>query len=140
MFLFDMPKAKAEWELTCFCGFFPLEPVIVAPSAVQDIKNPHLQAIWFNAHMALEAADHWVFAGYSLPLEDTAIRAMLHRARVSQRRSRPPEITVVSPRGDDKTWRRMKTRYRSIFGPGLNYVPLRFRDYVGTFGRQSRTQ
>ena len=138
-FYLEKPKAKAVVsELTCFCGYYPLEPVIVAPSAVQDIENLHLQAIWFNAYMALEGADHWVFAGYSLPPEDIAIRAMLHRAR--EARSRGPTITVVAPRLDDEDWRRLKARYRSFFGPGLKHVPLRFRDYVQTVARQSGPQ
>ena len=129
VFYLDRPKQDKD-ELTCFCGYFSLEPVIVAPSAIQDISNPHLQAIWTNAQWALEAADHWVFAGYSLPAEDMAIRAMLHRAQVSLTRSKKPTVTIVAPADNNKQWMSLKARYRSVLGPGATYLPMSFKEYV----------
>ena len=129
VFYLDKPK-QAKDELTCFCGYLPLEPVIVAPSVVQDIRNPHLQAIWTNAQWALEAADHWVFVGYSLPPEDMAIRAMLHRAQVSLTRSKKPTVTVVAPADNTREWKSLKARYRSLLGPRARYLPVSFKDYV----------
>ena len=128
---FDTPESDLD-ELTCFCGYFSLEPVIVAPSAVQDISNPHLQAIWTNAQWALEAADHWVFSGYSLPPDDMAIRAMLHRAQVSEKRSKRPKVTVVAPSSDEKEWRLLKARYRALLGLGVRYLSKTFKDYIAT--------
>ncbi|MFQ5853586.1 MAG: SIR2 family protein [Candidatus Binatia bacterium] len=120
---------RIRWELTCWCGYFPLEPMIIAPSVFQDVINPHLRSIWINAYEILENADRWVFVGYSLPLEDVAVRSLLHRA-MSGRRHRegePPRIEVVCPPEDIDN---LRPRYVNLFGKSVRFVGKRFSDYV----------
>jgi NAD-dependent SIR2 family protein deacetylase len=96
------------WANTCECGAFPLRHLIVAPSMVRDIRDPHLLNVWRNATEALRTAAEWIMIGYSLPAEDLAIRSMLLRAftacglsgndetDLKYRRPRSgPEVTVV---------------------------------------------
>lgn len=63
----------------CHCGG-RLRIVVVTPSVVRDIRDPNLLAIWNAAIEEFRRADEWVFAGYSLPSEDIAIRSLLLRA------------------------------------------------------------
>jgi hypothetical protein len=118
-----------EDEQTCFCGYMPLEPVIVAPSVFQDVGNPHLQAIWMNAYQVLERADQWVFVGYSLPAEDLAVRSLLYRAFQARRQSRrgTPRVKVVCPKEslDD-----VKRRYQCLFGSSIECDGRRFCEFV----------
>jgi NAD-dependent SIR2 family protein deacetylase len=96
------------WSNTCECGAFPLRHLIVAPSMVRDIRDPHLLNVWRSATEALRTAEEWIMIGYSLPSEDLAIRSMLLRAftgrgldrddtvDLRRRRVRPgPTVTVV---------------------------------------------
>ena len=85
-------------ERTCFCDY-PLDPVVVAPSAEQEISNPHLREIWINAYHALERADRVIICGYSLPAQDLAIRSLFYRAIDGRRNAMaapPSEIVVVN--------------------------------------------
>jgi len=122
-------KSQHKNELTCHCGYYYLEPVIIAPSVYQDIINPHLQAIWTNAYHVLETADRWVFIGYSLPTEDLAVRSLLYRAKSgrSYKIGVPPEIQVVCPKDFIKE---LRPRYVSLFGKTVKFDGRRFRDYV----------
>lgn len=70
---------KATVWNTCRCDG-RLREVLVAPSLVRDIRNPHLLANWIAALAELREASEWVFIGYSLPQEDTEVRALLLRA------------------------------------------------------------
>jgi hypothetical protein len=95
------------WANTCVCGAWPLRHLIVAPSMVRDVRDPHLLNVWRCATEALRTAREWFLVGYSLPAEDLAIRSMLLRAfnargleegptRLSDRVGRAgPSVTVV---------------------------------------------
>ena len=122
---------KIRDELTCFCGFYSLEQVIIAPSVFQEIENPHLQAIWMNAYHVLESADSWTFVGYSFPTEDLAVRSLLYRAMSAMRykRRKLPKIKVVCTRKDLKT-SILKSRYESFFGRNIEFDGRGFSDYV----------
>ncbi len=116
-------------ERTCHCGYYSLEPVIVAPSGFQEIVNPHLQAIWMNAYHVLESADTWVFVGYSLPQEDLAVRSLLHRAKSGRwsRRGKVPNIRVVCPK---KSIDKLRPQYVGLLGKSVKFDGRRFIDYV----------
>ena len=113
----------------CFCKFSPLEPVIVAPSAFQEIANPHLISVWMRAYHALERSSRWVFAGYSLPPEDIAIRSLLYRAYSARKQMRRPiDVSVVALKGD-RSW--LKRRYDQLFSSeDVSYQPMPFREFV----------
>lgn len=71
---------RQSWANTCVCGEWPLRHLIVAPSMVRDVRDPHLLNVWRSATEALRIAKEWYIIGYSLPAEDLAIRSMLLRA------------------------------------------------------------
>lgn len=120
---------KTKEERTCFCGYYRLEPVIIAPSVFQDVVNPHLQAIWMEAYQILENSDKWVFIGYSLPAEDLAVRTMLHRARSARKKIQCTfqEICVIDPAANSDEF---KSRYVNLFGNNVKFDNRGFRQYL----------
>ena len=71
---------RQAWANTCACGSWPLRHLIVAPSMVRDVRDPHLLNVWRSATEALRTAKEWYIIGYSMPAEDLAIRSLLLRA------------------------------------------------------------
>jgi hypothetical protein len=100
-------KDKVDDQNCCSCGHGPLQPVIVAPSMVRDIRDMNLLAIWQSALETLRTADELIIVGYSLPTEDIAIRSMFLRA------CRRPALTirVIQKEPDADT----EKRYRFLF-------------------------
>jgi NAD-dependent SIR2 family protein deacetylase len=119
----------------CHCDYAPLEPTLVAPSSVRDIRDPILLNIWRNALEALRRAHHWILVGYSFPAEDLAIRSIFSRAYVG--RSKPPSVTIVQLGRDLPTI----ARYLSMF-PEARYEDRgvdAFIDQLKTFSIYRRT-
>jgi hypothetical protein len=112
---------------TCVCGYAPLRHIIVAPSAVRDIRDPSLLSIWHSALEALRTADEWTVVGYSLPPEDVAIRSLLLRA--SRGRERPPVVHLVE-RGENPE---VQNRYRLLF-PDLHFQSTGVEGLVASLG------
>ena len=114
-------------ETICFCDQ-PLESVIVAPSAEQEVVNPHLRGIWVSAYHALEQADRIVICGYSLPPQDLAIRSLFYRAMDGRRQQdmKPSEIVVVNRSTEDA----FRERYTRLFGPHCTFVRKTFKRWV----------
>jgi hypothetical protein len=116
-------------ENTCHCGHGPLRHVIVAPSTVRTYRIPQVLAIWAAATEAMRTAREWIFAGYSLPSEDLAIRSLLFRAwharglwrdetkPIDEWRFQPkPAITVV------QKGKGARQAYELLFGSGIHYM------------------
>lgn len=101
-------------ENTCDCGYWPLEPLIVAPSAVRDVRNSNLVEVWRHALETMRRAEKWIIIGYSFPSEDISIRSMFQRAYSS--RIHKPTVKVVQFKSNLNT----EGRYRIIF-PGCDY-------------------
>jgi NAD-dependent SIR2 family protein deacetylase len=102
---------------TCTCGHSPLRPVIIAPSLVRDIRDINILDVWKAAFEELRTADYWYMIGYSLPIDDYAIRSMLMRALASRGLQRQPSIEVYQWGTDEVT----SARYRAFFGPNCIY-------------------
>ena len=66
---------------------------MVTPSRVRDIRDSTLLEIWRQAIEFLRTADQWVFAGYSFPREDVAIRSLILRA--ARGRDAPRHLSVI---------------------------------------------
>ena len=127
----DIKKLKKveRDELTCYCGFSPLEAALIAPSSYQEIRLPQLRQVWLHAHLVLEESSEWWFVGYSLPSEDTAIRALLFRA-LDSRKSRSVAVKVIGPICPEE-----KERYESFFKnqvKTLHFDGRGFREYLET--------
>lgn len=113
----------------CHCLYRPLRHLMVAPSFVRDLRDTNLQHVWRSALETLRAAEEWYIAGYSLPAEDIAIRAMFLRALHGRDDQRPPEVTVVQ-KGRDAY-----PRYQLLL-PMIRHWSERFQTLPGL--RQAR--
>jgi hypothetical protein len=100
---------------TCHCERARLEAVMVAPSLVRDIREGALVAVWRSVIETLRTSAEWIFAGYSLPTEDIAIRTMLIRAYQGHSGNRRPKVTVAQ-KGDES-----RGRYELLF-PGCLFL------------------
>lgn len=120
--------AKNRWERTCDCMYYPLEPVVVAPTAFQEITNPHLSSIWTAAHSLLEDANRWVFIGYSLPGEDLAVRTLLYRAYAARKKKgEHTTVVVIDPKESTDP---LFDRFRSLLGSDLKHRRSTFAEFV----------
>jgi hypothetical protein len=79
-----LPDAEPGLWNRCHCGHSSLNMLLVAPSYVRGVRDPSLRSVWQQTYEALRKSATWLFVGYSLPPEDIAIRALLHRARLSR--------------------------------------------------------
>jgi hypothetical protein len=75
----------SHWiDRTCWCEA-EAEALIVTPSFSKSYNNVQLRAIWREGLHALAHASEWTFVGYSLPVDDFAVRALITRALVWKR-------------------------------------------------------
>jgi hypothetical protein len=88
---------------------------MIAPSLVRDIRDINILSVWKSAFEELRTADRWYIIGYSLPIDDYAIRSMMIRALKS--RKTPPEIDVYQWGNSPET----EARYRAFFGTSCKY-------------------
>jgi len=109
---------------TCHCDYAPLRPVLVAPSFAREIRNANVFSVWQGALEALRNAKSWILAGYSLPPEDYAIRAILQRA-YHGRTHENLNVTVVQHGQDPAT----EWRYRLLF-PDCTFVSTGFARFL----------
>ena len=97
-----------------------LEPLLISPTFLKELKDTHIQMIWHNAYVDLCEAKEVVFIGYSLPEADYHVRTLLKRAI-----RRDAKLTAVlieqdtppancPPHIQDKY---AASRYRAFFGP-----------------------
>jgi NAD-dependent SIR2 family protein deacetylase len=118
--LVTLADGDGEWS-TCHCGYKPLRGVLITPSLVRRYRDRNLLNIWRSAYESLRLANDWLFIGYSLPIEDVGIRALLMRAQLS--REIPPRVHVVGS-GDDSY-----VRYRQLF-PDCRYTADGLRGFL----------
>lgn len=119
-----LQKIGADYK--CNCGHGPLRPVIIAPSLVRDIRDINILAVWKAAFEELRTADQWFMIGYSLPIDDYAIRAMLIRALQSRGTKDPPKVDVYQHGNSKET----EARYRAFFGPQCTYHRKGMREFI----------
>ncbi|MCP3920291.1 MAG: hypothetical protein GY711_32595 [bacterium] len=123
---FDTDKDRAAADLWKFFAHrgrrmtesvADLEPVVVTPTHLKDLRNPHLARVWRRAEELLRCARSITFIGYSLPGDDLHVKYLLKRgieARIDGARS--PRITVVD-KGNPRT-SQVKRNYETFFGKG----------------------
>lgn len=102
-----------------------LQPFLITPTFLKVMDSIHIQTTWQRAYYALARADEIVFLGYSLPLADFHVRALLRRALPST-----VAVTAVLTAADEITpdtpaaalGHLAATRYRDFFGPAVTIV------------------
>jgi len=112
-----------------------LEPVLITPTHLKDLRNHHLSILWRNAEEALRRARRITFIGYSLPGDDLHIKYLFKHALETTYMDQRPEIVVVDfhnmnrePEGSS-----VEANYRRFFGD-IEFHPDGFDAYVDHIG------
>jgi hypothetical protein len=91
-----------------------LEPVMVTPTQLKDLRNPHLGRIWRRAEECLRSARKVTFIGYSLPGDDLHVKYLFKRSfQTRPRGTQSPEIHVVDKDSPTST---VRSNYERFFG------------------------
>lgn len=98
---------------------------MVFPSYLKQLDDEVLQSIWDRAAKALYSSGHITFVGYSLPLADVAVRALLNpiRKRLSEGKC---SVTVVI--GTDA---QAETRWKAFLGSEVEVVKKTAKEFFG---------
>jgi len=93
------------------------DPILLYPSFVKQLDDPHLLATWRAAHAALDTTDVLDVYGYSLPKADGAVRVLL--APVRQRSEAGTVRIHVRERMADA-----QARWLDLLGPSIQLSSL----------------
>lgn len=114
-----------------------VSPVLITPTYVKDYQNPHIKKVWQQAENAMKKADKAIIIGYSLPFDDVEIALLLKRGLNHLDRK---QITVVEyvdkdidkPSSERTPLEQHPTgqRFRSLFGPGLDWHTTGFEGWL----------
>jgi hypothetical protein len=122
------------------CGTF-VEPVLITPTQTKDYRNPHVRQVWMLAEQELRQADRAIIVGYSLPDDDLDVIYLLKRGLGQLANRAPEKITVVEKASDEATRLLGKNpigrRYRSIFGPRIDWQSDGFEGLISRLRRDS---
>jgi len=106
-----------------------LEPILITPTHLKDMRNIHLGMLWRKAEQWLRQARRVTFIGYSLPADDLHIKFLLKRAFETRRHDKRPSIVVVDfAKGTKRT--QVQDNYERFFGSDIQYHRKGFDDYV----------
>ena len=106
-----------------------LEPILITPTHLKDMRNVHLGMLWRKAEQLLRDARKVTFIGYSLPPDDLHVKFLLKRAFETRRHHKHPSIDVVDfARGRKRT--QVQENYERFFGRDITYYRCGFDKYV----------
>lgn len=88
-------------------------PAIIPPTYSKLYNYVWLVEIWNNAFVALKNARRIVFVGYSMPMSDGFMRALMHSAMAFRIRNKAPEVYVID--NDTDTHRRYQDIFKSMY-------------------------
>lgn len=123
----NMPDPEAE--------IAALEPVLITPTHLKDLRNYHLSTIWRAAEEALRRAGRITFIGYSLPGDDLHIKYLFKHAIETRYLDALPEIVVVDYHNQSREpeGSQVEASYRRFFGQ-IEFHPDGFDAYMNTHG------
>lgn len=93
-------------------------PILVTPTQLKDLRNPHLARIWQKAERILRSARTITFIGYSLPGDDLHVKYLFKRAIETRTSGMKPLRIAVVDKGDQET-SQVKRNYERFFGKRL---------------------
>ena len=106
-----------------------LEPILITPTHLKDMRNVHLAMLWRKAEQLLRDARKVTFIGYSLPSDDLHVKFLLNRAFETRKHDKHPSIVVVDfARGRKRT--QVQENYERFFGRNVTYYRHGFDKYV----------
>lgn len=118
----DYPPVLHPYTHRCrFCQETKLENLIITPTLVKNLNQTHLNLIWHNALLEMQAAGRIVFIGYSFPLADFEFRYLLLKAITGRPKVRirvilyPPD-ELISEERERIQRHEVESRYRTFFG------------------------
>lgn len=86
----------AIWEIRKnYCQ--SLTPAIIPPTYAKLVGKKWLREVWNHALNALSTANTILFIGYSMPPTDGFMRALIHAAFATRKRTNRPNIFVIDP-------------------------------------------
>jgi len=102
-----------------------LDVPFIFPTYLKSLEDPLIQQVWGNASMALLNADEVVIVGYSLPLPDMAVRALL-MPLANRVKEKGLKIRVVDPCQETlKNWDK-------FLGAKSDFIHMTAEDYFQT--------
>jgi hypothetical protein len=105
-----------------------LQPVLITPTHLKDLRNVHLAQLWRQAEETLRRAGKITFVGYSFPGDDLHIKYLFKRAiETRSGGADPPKITVVEKQPENSE---VERNYRRFFGDELKFFRHGFDEYV----------
>ena len=112
-----------------------LEPVLITPTHLKDLRNYHLSTIWRAAEEVLRRAQQITFIGYSLPGDDLHIKYLFKRALETRYVNESPKIVVVDyhNRMREPEGSQVEANYRRFFGQ-IEFHPDGFDVYMDNIG------
>lgn len=105
-----------------------LQPVMITPTHLKDLRNVHVAGVWRRAEEAVRAAGRITFIGYSLPGDDLHVKYLFKRA-IETRNGRPPHIVAVDLARGTKTTP-VEESYQRFFGKNVEYYRKGFEQFV----------
>jgi SIR2-like protein len=106
-----------------------LEPILITPTHLKDLRNVHLASIWRAAEGYVRQAKQVTFIGYSLPGDDLHIKYLFKRGLTGRSSPTPPRITVVDF-SEDRGVTSVQKNYQCFFGGNVHYYRHGFERYV----------
>ncbi len=108
-----------------------LEPVLITPTHLKDLRNHNLAVIWRAAEEVLRRARRVTFIGYSLPGDDLHVKYLLKHSIETRYLSDPPEIVVVDYHDPEREphGSQVELNYRRFFGE-IDFHPGGFDEYA----------
>lgn len=114
------PFGEATWDL---------EPILITPTHLKDLRNVHLGVLWRRAENALRWARQVTFIGYSLPADDLHIKYLFKRAIETRHLREEPRIVVVDYAEGNQV-PPAQENYQRFFGKTVRYYRHGFEQYV----------
>jgi len=105
-----------------------LEPILITPTHLKDMRNIHLGMLWRKAEQVLREARQVTFIGYSLPADDLHIKFLLKRAFGTRKQNAPSIVVVDFAKGSKPT--QVQANYERFFGSDVQYYRRGFDKYV----------